>query len=75
MDTIGKIVIDAQVYYSADDIKTKTRAFAMNARNAREIVRQRKVPTDAYIYVRQQKGSTAYKKTIGSASQDKVYLT
>ena len=75
METLSKIVIDSQVYYSADAIKTKTRAFAMNARSARDMVRQRKVFADAYIYARQQKGSTTYKKTDGSANQDKVYFT
>ena len=51
MDSIGKVVIDSQVYYSADDIKSKARAFAGSARNAREMVRQRRVPSDAYIYL------------------------
>ena len=36
MDTVGRIVIDTQVYYSADDIKTKVRACAGGARNARK---------------------------------------
>ena len=75
MDTLGKVVIDSQVYYSADDIKSKARAFAGSARNAREMVRQRKVPSDAYVYLRKQPGTTTYKKTNGSASQDRVYLT
>ena len=75
MDTLGKVVIDSQVYYSADDIKSKARAFAGSARNAREMVRQRKVPSDAYVYLRTQPGTTTYKKTNGSASQDRVYLT
>ena len=33
MDSIGKVVIDSQVYYSADDIKSKARVFAGSARN------------------------------------------
>ncbi len=74
MDSIGKVVIDSQAYYSADDIKSKARVFAGSARNSREIVRQRKIPYDAYIYVRKQPGSTTYKKTDGSASQDRVYF-
>ena len=74
MDTVGKIIIDSQVYYSADDIKNKARAFAGSARNAREMVRQRKIPSDGYIYVRKQPGATTYKKTDGSASQDRVYF-
>ena len=75
MDSIGKVVIDSQVYYSADDIKSKARAFAGSARNAREMVRQRKIPSNVYIYVRKQPGATTYKKTNGSASQDRVYFT
>jgi hypothetical protein len=75
MDTIGKVVIDSQAYYSADDIKSKARAFAGSARNAREMVRQRKVPSDAYVYLRKQPATTTYKKTDGSASQDRVYFT
>ena len=75
MDTLGKVVIDSRVYYSADDIKSKARAFAGSARNAREMVRQRKVPSDAYVYLRMQPGTTTYKKTNGSASQDRGYLT
>ena len=74
MDSIGKVVIDSQVYYSADDIKSKARAFAGSARNAREMVRQRRVPSDAYIYLRKQPGITTYKKTDGSASQDRIYF-
>ena len=74
MDTLGKVVIDSQVYYSADDVKSKARAFAGSARNAREMVRQRKVPSDAYVYLRKQPGTTTYKKTDGSASQDRVYF-
>ena len=75
MNTLGQIVIDSRVYYSADDIKNKARAFAGSARNAREMVRQRKIPSDGYIYVRKQPGATTYKKTDGSASQDRVYFT
>ena len=75
MDTIGKVVIDSQNYYSADDIKSKARAFAGSARNAREMVRQRRVPSDAYVYLRKQPATTTYKKTDGSASQDRVYFT
>jgi len=75
MDSIGKVVIDSQAYYSADDIKSKARAFAGSARNAREMVRQRKIPSNGYIYVRKQPGATTYKKTDGSASQDRVYFT
>ena len=74
MDTIGQIIIDSQVYYSADDVKSKARVFAGSARNAREMVRQRRVASNAYIYVRKQPGTTTYKKTDGSASQDKVYF-
>ena len=47
MDSIGKVIIDSQAYYSADDIKSKARVFAGSARNAREMVRQRKVPSEA----------------------------
>ena len=75
MDSIGKVVIDSQVYYSADDVKSKARVFAGSARNAREMVRQRKIPSNGYIYVRKQPGATTYKKTNGSASQDRVYFT
>ena len=75
MDSTGKVVIDSQVYYSADDIKSKARAFAGSARNAREMVRQRKVPSEAYVYLRKHPGTTTYKKTDGSASQDRVYFT
>ena len=38
------------------------------------MIRQRKTPPDGYIYVRKQPGTTIYKKTDGSASQDKVYF-
>ena len=75
MDTIGKVVIDSQAYYSADDIKSKARVFAGSARNAREMVRQHRMPSDAYIYVRKQPVTATYKKTNGSASQDRVYFT
>ena len=75
MDSLGKVVIDSQNYYSADDIKSKARVFAGSARNAREMVRQRKIPSDGYIYARKQPGATTYKKTDGSASQDRVYFT
>jgi hypothetical protein len=75
MDSIANIIIDSKVYYSVDDIRTTARAFAGSARNAREMVRQRRVPSDAYIYIRKQPGSTTYKKTDGSASQDRVYFT
>ena len=75
MDSIGKVVIDSQVYYSADDIKSKARVFAGSARNAREMVRQRKVPSEAYVYLRKHPGTKTYKKTDGSASQDRVYFT
>ena len=74
MDTIGKVVIDSQNYYSADDIKSKAKVFAGSTRNAREMVRHRKTPPDDCIYVRKQPGTTTYKKTDGSASQDKVYF-
>ena len=74
MDSIGKVVIDSQVYYSADDVKSKARVFAGSARNAREMVRQHRVPSDAYIYVRKQPVTTTYKKTDGSASQDRIYF-
>ena len=75
MDSIGKVIIDSQAYYSADDIKSKARVFAGSARNAREMIRQRKVPSDAYVYLRKQPATTTYKKTDGSASQDRVYFT
>ena len=75
MDSIGKVVIDSQAYYSADDIKSKARVFAGSALNAREMIRQRKVPSDAYVYLRKQPATTTYKKTDGSASQDRVYFT
>jgi hypothetical protein len=39
------------------------------------MVRQRKIPSNGYIYLRKQPGSTTYKKTDGSASQDRVYFT
>ena len=75
MDSIGKVIIDSQAYYSADDIKSKARVFAGSARNAREMIRQRRVPSDAYAYLRKQPATTTYKKTDGSASQDRVYFT
>ena len=61
MDSIGKVIIDSQAYYSADDIKSKARVFAGSARNAREMIRQRKVPSDAYVYLRKQPATTTYK--------------
>ena len=75
MDTLGRIFIDSQVYYSADAIMTKARAFKGTARNAREMIRKRDVPSDAYIYARQAKEGESYVKTTGSASQDRVYVT
>ena len=38
------------------------------------MVRQHRVPSDAYIYVRKQPVTTTYKKTDGSASQDRIYF-
>ncbi len=75
MDTVGKIVIDPQVYYSADDFETKAQAVAVSVRNARGIVRHRKVPSDAYTYAKQRSGTTTNRKTNGSANQDKTYFT
>ena len=75
MDTLGRIVIDSQVYYSADAIMTKARAFKGTARNARETLRKRDVPSDAYIYARQAKGGESYVKIEKPANQDKVYFT
>ena len=69
MDTIGKVVIDSQAYYSADDIKSKARAFAGSARNAREMVRQRRVPSDAYIYIRKQGRNTIGSNSLSTTNQ------
>ena len=38
------------------------------------MVRQRKIPYNAYIYVRKQPVTATYKKTDGSASQDRTYF-